>query len=335
MSEDAAAPDVSVLIVAYQARDMTLDCLEDVFTHTADVSYEVLLIDNGDDGTEASVARRFPQVRIVPSRGNIGFAGGNNEAARHARGTHLLLLNPDTRLHDNAIGALYRCARRHPDCGAWGGMTFLPGGRRDASSTQIGPSLLTSLFNAIGLGRRRLGGIPDHADAPAHVKVLSGAFLMIPRAVWEQLGGFDESFFLYNEEVDLCLRIRRDLNRPLMMTPDARITHLVGTGKAMSPKRIMAMMQSRMHLDRKHHGPMHNLAKGGLTWLHAATRTVAAVVAKPLIGSERAASLRDAFAPIARHPGRWWYGFRHDDERNASTHKPRSVPHLDSASSEA
>jgi len=117
---------------------------------------------------------------------------------------------------------------------------------------------------------------------------------------------------MYNEEVDLCYRIRKELNMPLMMTPKASIIHLVGAGNAMDPRRITAMMQSRMHLDRKHYGGIHNFIKGSLTWLHAATRYYGASVMKPMLGSERASKLRNGFAPVVLHPARWWGGFTQD-----------------------
>lgn len=323
MSDTAVQqPELSILIVGYQARSLTLDCLSGVYTHTQGVAFEVVLIDNGDDGTEQAVAERFPKVRVAPSLGNIGFGRGNNEAARHARGKYLLLLNPDTLVKDNAIGELLQCAREHPEYGAWGGMTFLPDGRRDPSSTQIGPTLLTSIFNMLGLGRYRVGGVPDDAAQPESVNVLSGAFMMVRTEVWQKLGGFDPSFFMYNEEVDLCIRIRNEAGLPIMMTPKASIVHLVGAGNAMNPRRLTAMMQSRMHLDRKHHGCIHNLIKGSLTWLHAATRYYGAGVLKPAIGSERAAKLRAGFAPIVLHPAKWWGGFTQDEIVSSQTDSP-------------
>jgi len=314
-------PQVSVLIVAYQAKRMTLDCLESVFEHTRGVSFEVLLIDNGTDGTQQAVADAFPEVRLVPSPGNVGFGGGNNVAARHARGRYLLLLNPDTLLHDDAISALARCAQAHPEAGAWGGLTILPDGRRDPSCMQIGPSLWTSVVNAIGFGRWRRGGLPEGATEPAPVKVLSGAFMMVEAEAWRALGGFDESFFMYNEEVDLCYRIRQRLGRPVVMTPEARVTHLVGSGQAANPRRIVAMMQSRMHFDRKHHGRLHNAIKGALTYLHAATRYHGATLARPIIGAERARTLREAFRPMLKQPGRWFYGYP-ESPASATEHAP-------------
>ena len=317
-------PELSILMVGYQARDLTLDCLESVFSKTEGVEFEVVLIDNGDDGTDQAVAERFPQVRIVPSLGNIGFGRGNNEAARHAKGKYLLLLNPDTLINDNAIGELVSCARLHEECGAWGGMTFLPDGRRDPSSAQIGPSLLTSIFNVLGLGRLRRGGVPDDATQPEQVRVLTGAFMIVRADVWTQTGGFDPSFFMYNEEVDLCLRIRRELGLPIMMTPAAKITHLVGMGNSMSSRRLGAMMQSRMHLDRKHHGRLHNYAKGVLTWLHGATRYYGAIIARPMIGRAKSDKLRQGFAPIVLQPGSWWHGFRPTNDSAAVSVQTRA-----------
>lgn len=302
----AAEPEVSVLIVGYRSRHHLGPCLAGLYAHTRGVSFEVVLVDNGDDAddTAAFLSTHHPRVRVVPNRRNLGFAGGNNLAAQHARGRYLLLLNPDTRLEHDAVSALVACAQANPRAGAWGGQTFLESGHIDPGCRQAGPGLRPGLLYALGLGRWVRGGLNERDVEPRPVAVLSGAFMMVDAAVWERVGGFDESFFMYNEEVDLCLRLRRSAG-PCVMTPHARVIHLVGGGAARRPERILAMIQSNRRLDRKYHGPVRNAAAIAINWLAGAVRYAGSFPLQAAGQPGRARALRAAYGPVVFRPHRW------------------------------
>lgn len=309
-SASSNEPDVSVLIVCYNSLELIGPTLEGVFRYTSDCTYEVLLVDCSGDGTLKWVAEHYPQVRLIENDRNLGFAKGNNFLAGHAKGRKLLLLNPDVIVHDNAIGELYKCSLAHPNAGAWGGQTRLPSGRVDPGSQQSTPTLARLALAAIGQERRTIGGLASDATEPASVEGLSGAFLLIDRDTWEEMGGFDTSFFMYAEELDLCYRLRQS-GRDLIMTPKSEITHLVGGGSSLNSKRMTSIAKAKMHFLRKHRSGPYAALAGVLFWTTAANRTLAGWIGR----SERSSLMRQAYSPLITHPRRWWSGYPKESEK--------------------
>ena len=130
----AAAPVLSILVVSYNTRAMTLDCLRSVVAETR-TPYELIVLDNASaDGSAEAVAAEFPQARLIASPENLGFAEGNNVAAQEARGEYLLLLNPDTLVLRGSLDRLLDFARAEPGAGIWGGRTLFADGRLNPSS---------------------------------------------------------------------------------------------------------------------------------------------------------------------------------------------------------
>lgn len=306
-----ATPVISILIVGYNTKDLVLDCLEGLYEHTRGPSFEVLFVDCSNDGSEQAIRERFPCVRVIDNGENLGFGRGNNFLARYAQGDFLLLLNPDTLIKDNAIGALYDFASNTPDAGAWGGITRLPDGAIDPGCRQACPGLGSAFLTLIGLGSMACPDIEADGGGGVDVHSLSGAFMMLPRGLWQKLGGFDESFFMYCEETDLCLRVRKAGYR-VLITTHSSIVHLVGSGSAQSAKRMIALTRGGMHLTRKHHGGLHIYASGIIRWLYSVSRYALGVVGTPLIGGKRAAQLRSRHAPIVCKPGQWFGGWEED-----------------------
>lgn len=298
-------PAISILIVAYNSRDFICDCIGSVIAHTAPGSYEILLVDNGSDATADLVAATFPAVRIIPGEGNIGFGRGNNLLARHARGEYLLLLNPDTRMVDPAIDRLLAFALKRP-AAAWGGLSRTPGGELHGNFLAI-PTMGDILREIVGIG-----GALDHAaqmeklDQPRRVEVLSGGFMMISRSAWDALGGFDPSFLLYSEEVDLFARLKA-MGGEVWQCPDSRIIHDIGSGEIYSPTRLMFAYTGRMHYARRHWQGLAVPVIGLAYWLTALRRWAVSVLLGPLSASHRAR--RRAMTGLILRPGAWWRGY--------------------------
>ncbi|MAM86252.1 MAG: hypothetical protein CME36_02955 [unclassified Hahellaceae] len=284
-------PIVSVLIVCYRSEKDIRRCLTGLFEHCGHLPIEVLLIDNFGDASEQIVREAFPRVQIVPSRGNIGFGPANNELARFASGRYLLLLNPDTQLFDDAITPLLDCAKARPHAAAWGGVTVLENGSIDPSCMQERPSLRRELGLLFGVGwlKRRLSN--REPDGLEEVPVLSGAFMLVGAERWRTAGGFDESFFLYSEEVDLCLRLTIEAGHPPVRTAFARITHLVG-GSSTSRARQVAVLKGKMHLFRKHRSWLSTALLGGILYAYALSRSSA------------------RYGEAVKRPGSWMYGYK-------------------------
>ncbi|HRO13223.1 glycosyltransferase family 2 protein, partial [Amaricoccus sp.] len=231
----ATPPLVSILVISYNTRAMTLECLKSVVAETT-VPYELIVVDNASpDGSAAALAAAFPDIRLIASAENLGFAKGNNVAAREAKGRYILLLNPDTLVLEHAIDRLVAFAERTPAAGIWGGRT-LNGDRTLNPSSVFGALTLWSLFcRASGLAlifKRSAFFNPeemgdwDRGDE-REVDVVQGSFFLIRRDFWEALDGFDASFVMYGEEADLCRRARLRGARP-RMTPEATIVHFHG-----------------------------------------------------------------------------------------------------------
>lgn len=303
---------LSIIIVSYNTREVTLDCVRSVFAHPPAVPFEVILIDNASaDGSAGAVAQQFPQVRLIESGGNLGFAGANNIAAGAAVGQRLLLLNPDTIVLPGSLTALWEFADRLADRGIWGGRTLFEDGSLNPTScwARITPwSLFCSAVGLTWLFPRSALFNPESyggwaRDSEREVDIVTGCFLLIDRALWERLGGFDPLFFMYAEEADLCLRAARMGARPTV-TPAAEIVHLGGRAETSHIDKTIKVARGRITLIRKH-WPVGRRAFGVLLFrFWAFSRAAAArVAARP--GSEA----RDKWQAIWRRRGEWLGGY--------------------------
>lgn len=257
----ADIPELTVIMVSYNTRELTLIALETLLANAGDVSMDVILWDNASaDGSADAVAERFPtEVNLVRSSENLGFAAANNAAAAGARTPWLLLLNPDTETHPRAIENLLAFAKAHPEAGIVGGRTVFPDGSLNIASCWNRMTIWSLLSRALGLSRvfpnsvffnpEAIGGW--RRDSVRHVDIVVGCLLMTPKSVWDELGGFREKYFMFGEEADLCLRAGKLGYRP-MITPDAQIVHHVGASYTESEDRIVKVLKGRVTLIRDH-----------------------------------------------------------------------------------
>ena len=306
-TEEASAgiPDVSILVVGYNSADLIERCLSSIPGACTRYTLEILFVDQGDGSTEAIVQAYFPNVRVVPSRGNLGFAGGNNLLARAAIGANLLLLNPDVELLPMAIDALLDARKRYPEASAWGGVTLDRNGLPDVGNTVHVPSLREMASRLIGRSSAALKqGQTFTQDEPAHV--LSGGFVMIERSAWDEAGGLDQRFFLYCEEVDLFYRLQlRGHN--FWRVAQARAHHDIGHGEVASPTRALYRSAGIMQFARLHWSRPRQWLAFLLIWLGAAQRFVIGSVLASRGARFRA--LRDGHRTLATMPGHWRFGY--------------------------
>jgi GT2 family glycosyltransferase len=277
------AVDVSILIVTYQCREAARACLRSIDERTHGVEYEVVVVDNAsDDGTADMVRADFPHVRLLALEENVGFAAGCNMAAEAAEGEHVMLLNPDTLVHEGAVASLVAFARAQPEHGLYGGRTLRPGGGVDPGSCWAQPTLwslfcfatmLNSAFKNTRLfDPESLGGW--QRDSVREVGIVTGCLLLAPRDVWDRLGGFDELFFMYGEDADLAIRAWRAGYRPAI-TPDSEITHEVGVSSAHRPDKVILLLRGKVTLLRKHWSPVRRRIGIRLLLLGVALRAFA------------------------------------------------------------
>ncbi|MEY3251576.1 MAG: hypothetical protein RL227_549 [Pseudomonadota bacterium] len=284
--------DVSVCIVNWNTRELLRSCLRSLQACTRGLSWEVIVVDNhSSDGSARMVATEFPWVRLLARPDNTGFSRGSNLAATVARGDCLLYLNPDTELSGNALLAMWRYLRRHRDCGAVGCRLLNSDGSLQLTCACTYPTPRNELSTLLGLDRlfprsaifsAREMAYWDRAHS-RDVDCLSGACMMVPRALAERLGGFDERLFMYAEDLDLCRRIQRSGLRLRYLATES-IYHHEGAasrrkGRSFAPVR---QRQANFYFLNKHFGRATGRAYRAAVALGTAVRAGLALLATPV-----------------------------------------------------
>lgn len=286
--------DVSILVVSYNTRELTLAALRAAIRETRHASYEIIVVDNASsDGSTAAIAAEFPEARLIALADNIGFAAANNRASVEARGEFLLLLNPDTIVLDSAIDRLVDFARREPLARIWGGRTLFADyslnpsscwGRTTLWNLFCRASGLTGLFANYEIFNGEAYG-DWNRDRVRAVDIVSGCFFLIRREDWQKLGGFAPVFFMYGEEADLCLRAKALGARP-MITPEATIVHLGGASERARTDKMIKLLAAKATLIERHFEGLSRIAAHGLLAMWPVSRWLAyrlafAIAAKP------------------------------------------------------
>lgn len=320
--------DLSVIIVSYNTRNLLLQCLESVGVsmeravgggrlsldaRAVSRGYEIIVVDNAStDGSAAAVRRTFPNVRLIENEFNRGFAAANNQAIEVSQGQYLLFLNPDTQVLGAAITELIRFLDRYPRAGVVTGKLLNSDGSLQHSAFRF-PTLWMALFDLIPPGRRLLnsrlnGRYPARAyRAPFEIAHPLGACMMVRREVVDRVGPFSEEFFLYCEEIDWCIRIKRDRWR-LFCQPQAEILHHGSQSTSQAPDRsFVELFRSRLTLFRKYYNPFYRVAARviialGLWWQYGllAQRYLTGQVSTSQFRARRAAFLQ-VFSLLLKH----------------------------------
>lgn len=250
--------DVTVVIISYNTREMTLECIRSVIEQTSSVRYEIIVVDNNSaDGSADAIRENFRDVKLIASTKNLGFGRANNLAAHYARGNRILLLNPDTVILRHAIDRLHQFAIQNPECRIWGGRTVFADGSLNPQSCWRRMTLWSVFCSAVGLSRLK-GAIFNtesyggwNRDTARAVDIVSGCFFLTDRAIWEQLQGLDPTFFMYGEEADFCLRAHK-LGAQPMVTPTATIIHYGGVSEPDQADKQIKLLAGKMTLMKRH-----------------------------------------------------------------------------------
>ncbi|RYZ23443.1 MAG: glycosyltransferase [Chitinophagaceae bacterium] len=282
---------VSVIIVNYNVRYFLEQCLLSVARAAGSLDVEVIVVDNNStDGSEAYLKERFPGIIYRFNTDNAGFGRACNQGLALARGEYILFLNPDTILQENSLQAPIAFFESHPGTGAVGVRMIDGTGAFLKESKRSFPSPLTSLFKLSGLsllfphsrlfGRYHLGHLTEHRNW--EVDVLAGAYMLIPRAVLDRVGAFDEAFFMYGEDVDLSYRIQAAGYRNWYLA-DTTIIHFKGESTKRGSLNYVRLFYSAMNIFvRKHYGGararIFRLSIQAAIWMRAALTAVAKAV---------------------------------------------------------
>lgn len=254
---------LSIVIICWNDLRVIGNCLRSIFEGTHAIDFEVIVSDNGStDRSVEFIHDKYPAVRVLENRANLGFAKGNNAGIRASRGEYVLILNPDTIIHDGALDKLVAFADRHTQAGAFGCRVLNPDGSYQVSA-RLFPTVWRYWVNALYLKKlRRLSSFFAYeeyegwnGDSERDVDWQSGCCVMFRHELLEKLGGFDEQFFYHFEEVDLCRRVW-NAGAPIRFTPEAVITHLGGQSVSRFPIRFeIEKHRSRYRYFYKHFGP--------------------------------------------------------------------------------
>jgi GT2 family glycosyltransferase len=232
----------SIIIVAADSGVTLRECITRALA--SGVPVELILVDNGSrDGVPQALARAYERderVRVVYNHANLGFGPAVNVGARQAGGEALLVLNPDCMLEPETLSCMLDVQRVHPDAGVIGAVVCDADGTPDPASRRRDPLLQRSLNEMTGRVKRdasRYEGVDISGPMPEAVietENVSGALMLLPRAAFEQVGGFDEGYFLHCEDLDLCRRAR-DAGYKVLLAGNVRVRHAKGGSSAHRP----------------------------------------------------------------------------------------------------
>lgn len=228
---------LSIIIVNWNTKGPLLRCLESVFRYIKGIPFDVTLVDNGSwDGSLPAVIEKYPTVKIIANDSNLGFARANNQAITSTSGKYCLLLNSDTEITEQTCEKMLEFMEHNPSVGIIGAKLLNMDGTMQNSFDNI-PTLTTELLNKSMLRSFFPQKYPSKRTliiAPFEVESIIGACMLIRRKALEEVGLFDEDFFVFLEETDLCYRMKK-AGWKVIYLPQAQVYHLQGSSKAIDP----------------------------------------------------------------------------------------------------
>jgi GT2 family glycosyltransferase len=256
--------DLSVIIINWNTRDLLCQCLEAVKTHADDLRLQIIVVDNhSSDRSPEMVEQDFPDVLLIKNKENKGYGRAGNQGLKAAKGKYVLILNSDVKVNPHCLNEMFRFMESHPDVGASSCRLTFPDGSLQHSCRKF-PDFKTYLLMLLGirflfprmkLFREYLMLDWDHSDI-REVNQIMGSFLFLRRDVLNQVGGFDEQFWMYFEEVDLCLRIHK-AGWKIMHDPHASAVHFLSKSSEQwgEIKKIKEYQKSLLKYFKKNKNP--------------------------------------------------------------------------------
>ncbi|MDC3136179.1 glycosyltransferase [Bacteroidota bacterium] len=248
--------DISIVIVNYKVKEYVSNLLSSIRKAADEYSVQVFVVDNdsGDDSV-TYLQQRHPDVSYIANKENLGFGKANNQAIKQAKGEFTLIINPDTLVSEDTFSTLISHMRSNPECGAAGCKILNPDGSFAPESKRSVPTIWAALTKLLGLhtlfpksrlfGQYYLSWLTE--DQQAQVPVLSGSFMFWRTDLLQQLGGFDERFFMYGEDIDLCYRVQ-DTSYHIDYVPSTSIIHYKGESTKKGDLRYIRIFNEAMYL---------------------------------------------------------------------------------------
>jgi N-acetylglucosaminyl-diphospho-decaprenol L-rhamnosyltransferase len=299
--------DISVVIVSYNTRELTIDAVRSVKLHSGALSVEIIVVDNqSKDGSSAALRAEFPDITVIDSPANGGFAYGNAIGFEQARGSFILLLNPDARVHADTLRIAMSYMRDQPQAGILGARVWLEDGTQQSSMMRFLTlrNVFINMFVSNQLQRRHafLGDTRYASRSLGEIQQVdsvSGCFMLVRRAVLKQVGGLDTRFFMYGEETEWCHRAKA-AGWQVIYHPEVQILHHGAASTAhMSEWKAVEMARGQILFMRFTRGPL-------VAWLAVLIMALRDFLRAPLhVGAALFSGLR--LPPASRT---WWVRLR-------------------------
>ena len=295
-------PGIDVVVVSYRCRDLVRRCLESLETNSPSGPVRVVVVDNASrDGTVETLRGEFPHVDVVAAESNLGFAAASNVGIRRGRAPYVLVLNPDTTVTEGALDRVVDVAESSPDVGIVGCRLVRPDGSFDHAASRRFPSPLGALGHFLPLGRLRRGPLagyrlPEHRAG--RVDAVNGAFMLVRRSALDDVGLFDEGYWMYMEDLDLCRRFR-DAGWSTWYEPSATVVHLKGgtADRRRSPRLQWAFHHGMYRFYRRHEAARTHAATNVLVYVGIAARLALEVLGAAIRAAVAARPTRSVGTP--------------------------------------
>ena len=276
---------LSIIFINWNTRDLTRDALSSVYRETQGLDFEVIVVDNNSaDGSVEMIKKEFPQVVLVENKDNLGFGKANNQALKIAKGDYIMFLNTDVVVLNGALNKLVNYLDEYGDVMMVGprllnkDLTFQHACRR------MLPNPVNSFFHLFGLAKifKNSKFVTDYKrysvdpEITGPTQALSGAAMMFRRKVYEEIGGFDEMFFMYGEDLDFCKRVL-DKGWKIVYVSEAKIIHFGGQSSGKRRVKSLVNFYEAMWLYYKKHFK-YNFLINLLVWLGIKVRMTMALI---------------------------------------------------------
>lgn len=253
--------ELSIIIVNYNVKEFLQNLIHSLQKAVSQINYEIFVVDNAsDDGSVEFIREKFPQIKLIANQVNLGFSKANNLALKLAKGKFILLINPDTIVSEDTISKLIEFFNSHHDAGMAGCKILNPDGTLQLACRRSFPGPWTSFCKVTGLSslfpksklfaKYNLTYLDENSTY--EVDAISGSFMMMRHEVYEKTGGFDEQFFMYGEDLDLCYRIQKN-GYKVYYYPGTQIIHYKGESTKRSSLDETKYFYNAMHLFVKKH----------------------------------------------------------------------------------
>lgn len=267
-SSENGSTRISIIIVNYNVKEYLEQALVSIKKSLANFSYEIFVVDNASvDGSVAHIRRRFPEVKLIPLTENVGFGRANNMAIKEARGEYVVLINPDTVVEEATFSELVRFFEDYQNAGAVTCKIIDANGSFSIDCRHSIPTPMIAFWKVIGFSRlfprskifAKYNLTYMDENTVSEVPAISGSFMMIKKEVLDRVGGFDERFFMYCEDIDLCHRINEE-GFKIYYVPSTQIVHYKGEStKKDNLDYIKTFHQSLYQFFQKYYGRSHIL----------------------------------------------------------------------------